>query len=72
MTLFEQIQASWKAVVAFIVPGVAILLSSVLEGSDGGSAITTAEWITAIGTCFLTAGTVWSVPNVPPKRAIEE
>ena len=53
----------WKAVVAFVAPGAAIIGSAVTEASDGGSNITQAEWITALVACLLTAGAVATTTN---------
>lgn len=55
----------WKAIVGFISPGAVIIGSSVLSGSDGGSTITQAEWITAIVACVITSGGVAWVENAP-------
>jgi hypothetical protein len=52
-----------KAVVGLIAPGAVVIGSSVLEGSDGGTAITTAEWITAAVACVVTAAGVYATPN---------
>ncbi len=54
-----------KAAVAFIVPGAVLIGSAVTEQSPGGAAITTAEWVTALVACIVTAGTVWGMPNAP-------
>lgn len=61
--MLEKIAPYWKAVVAFVAPGATIVIASVLEGSDGGTIITAAEWITAACTCLVTAATVYAVPN---------
>lgn len=53
----------WKAVLAFVTPGAIVLGNGVLPGSDGGSAITAAEWITAAVACVVTGAGVWAVPN---------
>lgn len=53
----------WKAILGFIVPGAVIIGSSVLEGSDGGAAITTSEWVTAAVACVVTAGAVAAKGN---------
>lgn len=53
----------WKAILGFIVPGAVIIGSSVLEGSDGGTTITTSEWITALVACIVTAGAVAAKGN---------
>lgn len=58
-----QVGRYWKAILAFIVPGAIIVGASVLEGSDGGSTITQAEWITAIVACIVTSGSVAAVSN---------
>jgi hypothetical protein len=55
----------WKAVVAFVVPGAVLIGSAVTAGSDGGSHITTAEWVTAIIACIVTSGGVAAVANKP-------
>jgi len=54
-----------KAVVGFIAPGASILIASVLPASDGGATITTAELITAVCTCVITAAGVYAIPNRP-------
>jgi hypothetical protein len=51
-------QHYWKAILAFVVPGAVIIGSSVLDPSDGGSTITTSEWVTAAVACIVTAGAV--------------
>ena len=55
----------WKSVVGFIVPGAVVIGSAVQAGSDGGTIITGAEWVTAIVACVVTAGAVYGVPNGP-------
>jgi hypothetical protein len=55
-----------KAVLGFIAPGAVIIGSSVQTGSDGGSAITGAEWITAVVACIVTGAAVGAVGNKPP------
>lgn len=62
----NQIAPYWKAVVGFIVPGAVVIGSAVTEASDGGTAITTAEWITAVVACVVTSGAVYSTPNYTP------
>lgn len=62
----NKIAEYWKAVVGFIAPGAVVIGSSVLEGSDGGSAVTQAEVITALVACIITAGGVAVVRNRPP------
>lgn len=61
----EKVAPYWKAFVAFLAPGLLVLVSAVLEGSVGGTEVTQAEWITAVATAFITAAGVYSVPNRP-------
>lgn len=51
-------QAYWKGILGFIAPGAVIIGSSVLESSDGGTAITSAEWITAVVAMIVTGAAV--------------
>jgi len=59
-----------KALVGFLVPAAVVITSSVQEGSDGGSAITTAEWITAACAAVITGGGVWAVKNRAPAEPV--
>jgi hypothetical protein len=61
-----RISPYWKAVVAFVAPGAVVITSAVTSGSDGGSGITTAEWVTAACACLITAASVFAVANKPP------
>lgn len=61
----EKVAPYWKAFVAFLAPGLLVLVSAVLEGSAGGTEVTQAEWITAAATAFITAAGVYTVPNRP-------
>lgn len=62
----KKIAPYWKAAVGFVAPGASLLIAAVLPGSDAGSAITTAEWITAGATCVVTAGAVYTAPRNRP------
>lgn len=53
----------WKAVVGFIAPGVVLIGSSITDASDGGSKITTTEWITALIACVATSAGVYAARN---------
>lgn len=57
----------WKSLIGFILPGVVIIGSAVTDGSDGGSTITTTEWVTALVACIVTAGGVYAKGNTDPK-----
>ena len=54
-----------KAVVGFIAPGCVVIGSAITVASDGGSAITVAEWVTAGIACVVTAAGVYVVRNKP-------
>lgn len=56
----------WKAVVAFVGPGAVVIGSSLTAGSDGGSKITTGEWVTALIACVVTSAGVYAAKNKPP------
>lgn len=62
----EKVAPYWKAVLAFIAPAAAIIISAVLATSDGGTTITQAEWITALATAIITSAGVYTVPNKAP------
>lgn len=55
-----------KTIFGFLTPGAVILGSAVTEVSDGGSAVTSAEWITAAVACVVTGSLVFGVPNTDP------
>lgn len=59
----------YKAIVGFFGPAVVVLGSAATPASDGGTAITPTEWVTAAVACVLTAGGVYGVTNKPaPKK----
>lgn len=53
----------WKAVVAFAVPIAVALVTSLLPGSDGGSTITSNEWLTILAAGGLTGAGVYVKKN---------
>lgn len=61
----------WKAILAFVAPGATLVIAAVTDGSQGGSTITTSEWITAVATCVVSASVVAAGPAntgaVPPQ-----
>jgi hypothetical protein len=61
----EYVAYYWKAVVGFVAPAAAIIISSVMDGSAGGETITQGEWITALCTAFVTAAAVAAKANGP-------
>ena len=54
-----------KAVAAFMTPGAVLIGAAVLESSQGGDRITTAEWVTALVAVVVTSGAVAAVENKP-------
>lgn len=52
-----------KAILGFIAPGAVVIGSAVTEASDGGTAITAAEWVTALVACVVTGAAVYAMPN---------
>lgn len=47
-----------KAIVGFLAPGIVVIGGALTAGSDGGSAITAAEWGTALVAAFGTGAAV--------------
>ena len=45
----------WKGILAFITPGVTLLVAAVTEASPGGTQVTGAEWV-GIGAAMLVTG----------------
>ena len=65
MTVANWIEKSWKAIVAFVTPGVVVLSSAILATSDGGDTITSNEWITALVASLVSSVGVWTVRQKP-------
>lgn len=63
----DRIKPYAKAVLGFITPGAVVIGSAVTAASDGGSAITAAEWVTAAVACVVTGSLVFGVPNKDPR-----
>jgi hypothetical protein len=63
----DKLAPYWKAVLAFIAPGAVTIGSAVTDASDGGDRITTAEWVTALVACVVTAAAVYATPNRDPR-----
>jgi len=62
-------QQYWKAILGFIVPGAVIIGSAVTSNSDGGTTITSSEWVTAIVAMIVTGGAVAAKANAVPEPA---
>lgn len=63
----EKIAPYYKAVVAFLVPFLTQIVAALATQSDGGSSITTSEWLTALLTSLAAGGVVFAVPNKDPQ-----
>lgn len=61
----KKIAPYWKALIGFIAPGAVVIGASVLSGSDGGTAVTQAELITAGVAMVVTGGGVYAKKNAP-------
>lgn len=59
----DKIAPYWKAVVGFVAPAAAIIISAVTDVSAGGEVITAGEWVTAVCTAVITAAGVYAVEN---------
>jgi general stress protein CsbA len=55
-------QKYWKAIAGAIAPGVVVIVASVTSQSEGGSTITTSEWVTAVAAIILTGASVYAAP----------
>lgn len=55
----------WKAIAGFVAPGAVALGAALTAGSDGGTSITTTEWISAGIACVVTSAAVYRVQNKP-------
>lgn len=62
----------WKAGVAFVAPGAALMIAAVTPGSDGGSSVTLAELVTAAATCVVTSAAVYKAPRNVATREWED
>jgi hypothetical protein len=61
--LVQRIDEARKAIAGLLVPGLTVLGTAVLDGSDGGSRITTAEWIAVVVASLAAGGAVYVVRN---------
>lgn len=53
----------WKSITAFVTPGAVLIGAAVTDASQGGTSITTAEWVTALVACVVTSGAVYAAPK---------
>lgn len=64
-TLTEKVAEYRKAIAGFVVPGLIVLGSSLTGTSDGGTAVTLAEWVTIAVAMLGTSAVVGAVRNAP-------
>lgn len=62
-SFLKKIDEARKAVAGLVVPGLAVLGVAVTEGSDGGTAVTTSEWIQVAIASLATGSLVYAVKN---------
>lgn len=68
----DKIAPYWKAVIGFVAPGAVVIVSSVLEGSDGGTVVTASELITALCAAVITAAGVYAKSNAAQPPAVQD
>lgn len=56
----------WKGILAFITPGVTLLVTAVTEASPGGTQVTGAEWVGIGAAMIITGGVVTFGPANQP------
>lgn len=61
--MMQKIDEARKALAAFLVPALFVLGSALLADSDGGSTVTTSEWILVVIAALGTSGVVYTVRN---------
>ena len=64
-TVLAKIGEYRKAIAAVLVPGLVVLGAALLAGSEGGSAVTAAEWVGIAIASLGTGGAVALVNNRP-------
>jgi hypothetical protein len=62
----DKLKPYMKAVAAFLVPFAGQVVAAMQDGSQGGSTITSQEWLTAVLTSIVASGAVFTVPNKDP------
>ena len=62
----SKIAGYWKALTGAVAPGAVLIGAAVTEGSQGGTTITQAEWVTAVVAVIVTGGAVWAAPANKP------
>ena len=59
----SKIDQARKAVAAFVVPALVVIIAALTDGSDGGNSITTGEWLTAAVAALTASGSVYAIRN---------
>lgn len=63
----EKIAPYYKAVTGLLVPFLTSIGAALVSSSEGGSSITTNEWIAAVVVGLVAGGAVFAVPNKDPE-----
>jgi hypothetical protein len=67
MNPLDKIAPYYKAAAAVAVPFLTSVGAAMVESSDGGSSITTTEWVSAAVVGLVAGGAVFAVPNRDPQ-----
>lgn len=63
MSIGQKINEARKAVAGFLVPGLVVLAAALRDGSDMGTAVSSAEWIEVAIAALATGGIVYGLKN---------
>lgn len=63
MSIAQKINEARKAVAGFLVPGLVMLAAALRQGSDMGTAVSSAEWIEVAIAALATGGIVYGIKN---------
>ena len=67
MSALDKVAPYYKAATAVAVPFLTSVGAALVESSDGGSSITTTEWVSAAVVSLVAGGAVFAVPNKDPQ-----
>lgn len=65
--LLDKVAPYYKAVTGLAVPFLGSVGFALAAGSDGGSAVTTGEWVQAVVLGLVGGGATFSIPNKDPR-----
>jgi hypothetical protein len=67
MSFLVKVAPYYKAVTGLAVPFLGSVGFALTSGSDGGSAVTTGEWVQSVVLGLVGGGAVFSIPNKDPQ-----